>query len=129
MAQEKNTENLIKKYLEQRRLMGSAVFFFKQFQNGGTIDGLPDILCCINGYFLGIEVKAYDGTVSRDQKIVIKDIVKADGWVVVVDDAQVFIQWFESVFLAKRHHCMRGYFYNLSQTPVFIEGLNKEQQL
>lgn len=41
---EKSIENEIKTYLETRRLQGDKVFFYKQFQSGATMQGLPDII-------------------------------------------------------------------------------------
>lgn len=74
MAAEKNYENRIKKYLESK---GS--WFVKFFANAYTSSGIPDILCCINGRFVGIEVKQETGKPSLLQKVHLKRIGEAGG--------------------------------------------------
>lgn len=59
MAAEKNFENKIKKYLEE-----NGGWFVKYFANRNTKSGIPDILACINGVFVGVEVKAENGKPS-----------------------------------------------------------------
>ena len=62
IAQEKNFENKIKKYLDTK-----GCWHVKFFANRFTKSGVPDILACINGYFIGIEVKAQNGKPSELQ--------------------------------------------------------------
>ena len=52
MAAEKQFENKIKKYLKIR-----GHWFVKFFANAYTPSGIPDILACIRGRFVAIEVK------------------------------------------------------------------------
>ena len=59
MAAEKTFENKIKRFLEEQ-----GCYFVKFFANGYTKSGVPDILCCCNGFFVGIEVKAQNGKPS-----------------------------------------------------------------
>jgi Holliday junction resolvase len=51
----------------------------KFFANGYTKKGVPDLLCCINGFFLAIEVKAENGVASELQKLNIEKIEQAGG--------------------------------------------------
>lgn len=74
MAAEKNFENRIKKYLEKR-----GCWFVKFFANAYTSSGIPDILCCVNGRFVGIEVKQESGKPSLLQKVHLKNIGNAGG--------------------------------------------------
>lgn len=74
MAAEKNYENRIKKYLESK-----GAWFVKFFANAYTSSGIPDILCCINGRFIGIEVKQETGKPSLLQKVHLKRIGEAGG--------------------------------------------------
>ena len=74
MAAEKNFENKIKKYLEDNNC-----WFVKFFANAYTKSGIPDILACVNGYFVGIEVKAPNGKPSELQKYNIREINKSHG--------------------------------------------------
>lgn len=74
MAAEKNFENRLKKFLEDE-----SCWFVKFFANAFTKTGVPDILCCCNGYFVGIEVKAPTGKPSALQKWNIKKINESGG--------------------------------------------------
>lgn len=74
MAAEKNYENRIKKYLESK-----GAWFVKFFANAYTSSGIPDILSCINGRFVGIEVKQETGKPSLLQKVHLKRIGEAGG--------------------------------------------------
>ncbi len=56
MAAEKQFENKVKRFLEE-----NGGWFVKYFANRNTKSGIPDILACINGVFVGIEVKAATG--------------------------------------------------------------------
>lgn len=81
MAQEKTYENRIKKYLA-----GKGCYFVKYHGNAYSTNGTPDILACVNGYFLAIEVKAQNGRFDKDglQAKKIDDIRKAGGFAYVV---------------------------------------------
>jgi hypothetical protein len=92
MAAEKNFENRIKKFLEDE-----GCWFVKFFANAYTKSGIPDILCCCNGYFIGIEVKAPNGKPSELQKRNIQKINMSGGIGIVLypdlfDDFKEMIQ-------------------------------------
>lgn len=74
MAAEKNFENKIKRYLDSK-----GVWYVKYFSNGFTRRGVPDLLCCVNGVFLAIEVKAEGGKMSEFQEREIYKINNAGG--------------------------------------------------
>lgn len=74
IAEEKNFENKIKKYLKDNNC-----WCVKFFANSFTKKGIPDILACVNGYFVGIEVKASRGTPSELQKYNIAKINESMG--------------------------------------------------
>lgn len=76
---EKNFENQIKAYLKHYNC-----YYVKFFANGFTKRGVPDILACINGYFVGIEVKADAGKPSDLQIYNIEQIRKCGGYAWVV---------------------------------------------
>lgn len=59
MALEKNFENKIKNYLKEHNC-----WYVKYFANRMTRVGVPDILACVNGFFVAIEVKAPNGKPS-----------------------------------------------------------------
>jgi len=79
MAAEKQFENNVKKFLKNE-----GCYFVKFFANGYTKKGVPDILCCCNGYFVGIETKADDGRPSELQKYNCLKIRKAGGFAWIV---------------------------------------------
>lgn len=56
----------------------------KFFANSYTKSGIPDILACVNGYFVGVEVKAQNGKPSDLQLYNIKKIREAGGFAVVL---------------------------------------------
>lgn len=80
MASEKQFENKIKKYLKDH-----GAYFLKYWAGAQfTKSGVPDILACVNGYFVGIEVKAQNGKPSELQLYNIRQIRKAGGFAYVV---------------------------------------------
>lgn len=79
MAAEKNFENKIKRWLTDH-----DCFFVKFFANGYTRRGVPDILASVNGWFVGIEVKADHGTPSDLQLESIQEIRNSGGYAWVV---------------------------------------------
>lgn len=83
MAQEKQFENKIKKYLSDNN-----IWHVKYFANGFTKSGIPDILACCNGRFLAIEVKAENGKASELQLHHIEKIKQSGGHAVIVKPSQ-----------------------------------------
>lgn len=79
MASEKNFENKIKQFLKDNNC-----YYVKYFANRMTKVGVPDILACVNGYFVGIEVKAENGVPSELQIYNIEQIRNAGGIAVIV---------------------------------------------
>ena len=79
MASEKLFENKIKKYIEEQG--GWQVKFFA---NRMTKSGVPDVLACINGHFVAVEVKAEHGTPSELQKHHVKMITDAGGYAIIL---------------------------------------------
>lgn len=79
MAEEKRFETKIKKYIES--LGGYQIKFFA---NAYTKSGIPDILACVGGYFVGIEVKAQNGRPSELQLYNCKKIRKSGGFAFIV---------------------------------------------
>ena len=75
MAAEKKFENKIKEKLHER-----GAWRVKFFANAFTPAGVPDILACYRGRFLGIEVKGGTGYGLTDlQKYNLKKIREAGG--------------------------------------------------
>lgn len=66
---EKNIENKIKKYLKSK-----GAYYFKHHGNQFSQVGVPDIIVCYKGRFIGIEVKNETGKTSPLQDINLKMI-------------------------------------------------------
>lgn len=79
MAQEKTFENKIKKWLAAH-----GCYYVKFFANGYTRRGVPDILASVNGWFVGIEVKADNGRPSDLQYDNVQEIRNAGGYAWIV---------------------------------------------
>lgn len=79
MAAEKRFENKVKEFIEK-----NGGWQVKFFANNYTRRGIPDILCCINGHFVGIEVKAENGHPSPLQLHQIDEIRKSGGFAFVL---------------------------------------------
>lgn len=66
----------IKKYLSS---LGGDVFFWKEHGGPYGTSGVPDIICCYRGQFLGLEVKLPSGKLTELQKRAIEKINRAGG--------------------------------------------------
>lgn len=76
---EKNFEEKIKDYLKSKN-----IWFVKYFANSFTPSGIPDLLCCVNGYFLAIEIKAPKGRPTSLQKYTLEKIKESKGIAIVL---------------------------------------------
>lgn len=78
MAAEKNFENKIKQFLKN-----NGCWFVKYFANRMTKSGVPDILACVGGFFVAIEVKASGGHPS-DLQIWNRDKIREAGGIAII---------------------------------------------
>jgi Holliday junction resolvase - archaeal type len=95
VAEEKNFENKVKKFLKD-----SGCWILKYWGGASyTKSGIPDLLVCCNGYFLGIELKSSKGTPSELQKYHIREIRKAGGIALVLypDEFEEFEELIEEL--------------------------------
>ena len=74
IAAEKNFENRVKKFLESE-----GCWYVKYFANAYTKSGIPDLLVCCNGHFIGVELKGPKGKPSELQLWNIEKITQAGG--------------------------------------------------
>lgn len=83
MLPEKKVENQIKNYL-----ISLNAYFIKTV--GGSVPaGTPDIIACVNGFFVGIEVKkTKGGVVSELQKHHIRRIEHSNGVAFVANSVE-----------------------------------------
>ena len=87
---EKNIENKIKMYLKSK-----GAYFFKHHGNQFSQVGVPDIIACYKGQFIGIELKNETGKTSPLQDVNIQMIRDAGGYSFIarsVEDVKVVIE-------------------------------------
>ena len=73
---ERDIVTAIKKHLAS---LGSDVFFWKEHGGPYGCSGIPDVICCYKGRFLGLECKLPGGRLTELQKRVIEKINRAGG--------------------------------------------------
>jgi|LSQX01.1.fsa_nt_gb hypothetical protein len=80
MASEKIFETRVKKWLAKQGIYAAGTpknkmevveigWFFKVWGGGYQKSGIPDLLMCVNGFFISVELKAAQGTASELQKL------------------------------------------------------------
>lgn len=90
MASEKLFEGRIKKWLHSVGIYAAGTpsdkmkvkqvgWFLKVWGGGFTKAGIPDLLMCVNGIFMGVELKGAVGRASELQKLNITRINAANG--------------------------------------------------
>lgn len=78
-----------------------------------NVTGFPDMLACINGRFVGIEVKDdINGpyTITKGQIIRLKQIVRAGGLACVVDKENLDLFKLHIKLIAESPHANHGWF-------------------
>ena len=78
---EKRVKEKIVKVLKEE-----GVYYFFPATHGFGRSGVPDIICCVNGYFLAIEVKAGTNKPTALQVREIEAIRRCNGVAVVAND-------------------------------------------
>jgi Holliday junction resolvase len=71
---EKQFENKIKKFLKSH-----GIWFTKVWGGGYQKAGIPDILACVNGRFVAIEIKGSSGKPTELQEYNIRKINECNG--------------------------------------------------
>lgn len=79
MLTEKELENKIKRFLADQ-----GAYYFKHFGCKFSKAGVPDIVGCLNGRFIGIEVKREDGKATDIQKHHLEQIKEKGGFAMLV---------------------------------------------
>lgn len=82
---EKVVETKIKKYL-----FDHGIYYFKVHGSNFMEPGIADIISCVNGYFVGIEVKrpGAKNEQSPQQKIHERNVIKSGGKYILADCLQ-----------------------------------------
>lgn len=81
LTPEKKVKDKIVKVLKEE-----GVYYFFPATHGFGRSGIPDIICCVNGYFLAIEVKAGTNKPTALQVREIEAIRRCNGVAVVAND-------------------------------------------
>ena len=81
---EVKVKNKVKKLLKENN-----AYFCMPVSGGFGASGVPDIIACYRGFFIGIECKAGVNTPTALQKKNLQDIVNAGGGVAVVNEDNV----------------------------------------
>lgn len=90
---EKALENKIKTHLKNNNH-----YFIKYHGGAFTKAGVPDILACINGKFIGLEIKRPNGgKVSELQKAHISLIVNSGGKAYIVNNYEDYLKIYETI--------------------------------
>lgn len=91
---EKTVENRIKDYL-----FGKGYLYFKVHGSKFMVPGISDIIACICGRFVAIEVKApgLKHTESEQQKIFGSNVIKSNGHYFLVDSLEEVIEIVEGI--------------------------------
>jgi hypothetical protein len=87
---EKQFEGRVKRWLHSQGVYAAgtpknqmevvnAGWFFKVWGGGYQRSGIPDLLMCVNGFFVAVELKAQGGTTSELQKLNTARINAANG--------------------------------------------------
>lgn len=72
-----------------RLLKAHGVYYFFPATHGYGRSGVPDIVCCVNGRFLGIECKAGNNKPTELQMREMRGIEEAGGRTVVINEHNV----------------------------------------
>lgn len=115
MAAEKAFETRVKKWLHGQGIYAAGTpmnrmeavngWFFKVWGGGYQKSGIPDLLMCVNGFFLAVELKASKGAASELQKLNITRINAARGIGIILypDGFEEFQEIVKGVIICNSH--------------------------
>ncbi len=86
MTPEGKVKKQVKAILDKHK---PYVWYFMPVSRGMGRSGIPDIIACIQGQFVGIEVKAATGRLKGVQKLELTAIESAGGIAMVVDPSNI----------------------------------------
>jgi hypothetical protein len=81
---EKKVKDKIKKILEE-----NDAYYFMPATGGYGKSGVPDIVACLRGKFIGIECKANGGKPTALQEKNLNEIMAVGGFAVLVDEGGI----------------------------------------
>jgi len=77
-----------RKAIAELQKLGMYIFF--PATGGFGRSGIPDIVCCYKGKFIGIECKAHGNKPTALQQSNLEEIVNNGGIAIVIDETSVF---------------------------------------
>jgi len=106
MTPEGRVKDAIKKLLVSR-----GAYYFMPVSNGMGRHGIPDIIACYRGWFIGIEVKApgKEKTVTANQARELENIGAAGGHSVVASDPNFVQDVFDVIDLKHATSSVKDY--------------------
>ena len=81
---ESKVKDKIKKILKEH-----SVYYAMPMGTGYGNSGVPDFLCCMNGFFVAIEAKAGKGETTALQDKNLKEINAAGGYTLVIRETNI----------------------------------------
>lgn len=99
MTPEGKVKERVKKLLKE-----NDVFFFMPKGSTYGTQGIPDIICCIRGLFIGIETKAGHGVPTAMQKEQMHRIIENGGYTFCINERNFdeLREWIETAVKALR---------------------------
>lgn len=73
----------------KKLLVEHGAYFFMPIGGPFATQGIPDIICCIKGRFVGIECKANGGRITALQEHNLDQIQKNGGVAILVDETGI----------------------------------------
>lgn len=73
----------------KKLLAAHGAYYAMPIGSGFGNSGVPDFLCCVNGYFLAIEAKANGGKPTELQKKHLRQIDSEGGYAFIVDETNL----------------------------------------
>ncbi len=123
MAAEKNFENRVKTFLKDK---GAWVL---KYWGGAdyTKRGVPDLLVCFNGRFIGIELKAPRGKPSDLQIYNLREIDRSGGYAVLLypDDYPIFQTLIQAIQSGDEERAESAYLALKVEWKYFENKMNK----
>lgn len=95
---EKNLQNKVIEHI--KTTYKKEAWFLNTVGSASQRSGIPDILACVNGKFIGIELKREDGSgrPSPQQEIEVKKINQAGGYAIISSDYNEIKNFIYSIY-------------------------------
>ena len=82
-------ENKVKAQLKENLAKVPRLFYYSAAAGAYSTSGIPDIIGCLDGYFIAIECKAGKGKTTALQERELNRILNAGGYALVVNEQNI----------------------------------------